>query len=81
LQNPPKNRQKPPFNPDILLVSTASQFFRRQHEPVKELDVLLLALVADIFVTHNVRDFHGSEQLGVVALRPGEYLNLIHKKS
>lgn len=28
-------------------------------------------------VTHNVTDFHGSEQLGVVAVTPREFLNLI----
>ena len=28
-------------------------------------------------VTHNVKDFSGSEQLGVVAIAPREFLNLI----
>ncbi len=31
-------------------------------------------------ITHNVKDFHGSEQLGVSALSPREFLNLIRKK-
>jgi len=31
-------------------------------------------------ITHNVKDFHGSEQLGVAALAPREFLNLIRKK-
>jgi len=31
-------------------------------------------------ITHNVKDFHGSEQLGVTALSPREFLNLIRKK-
>jgi len=31
-------------------------------------------------VTHNVKDFRGSEQLGVSALSPREFLNLIRKK-
>jgi predicted nucleic acid-binding protein len=31
-------------------------------------------------ITHNVRDFHGSEQLGVAALSPRDFLNLIRKK-
>src|SRR5438874_12564926 len=28
-------------------------------------------------ITHNVKDFHGSEQLGVTALSPREFLGLI----
>jgi hypothetical protein len=32
-------------------------------------------------VTHNVNDFHRSGQLGVTALSPCEFLNLIRKKS
>jgi len=45
--------------------------------------VLELAFAAGCrhIVTHNVKDFHGSEQLGVTALRPGEFLNLIQKQS
>ena len=45
--------------------------------------VLELAFAAGCpyIVTHNVRDFHGSEQLVVAALPPREYLNLIRKKS
>ncbi len=30
-------------------------------------------------VTHNVNDFHGSGQLGVVPLSPREFLNLIRR--
>jgi predicted nucleic acid-binding protein len=45
--------------------------------------VLELAFAAgcQYIVTHNVKDFQGSEQLGVVALSPREYLSLIRKKS
>jgi putative PIN family toxin of toxin-antitoxin system len=32
-------------------------------------------------VTHNVTDFYGAEQLGVTALSPGEFLNLIRNKT
>ena len=32
-------------------------------------------------VTHNVTDFHGAEQLGVTALSPREFLNLIRNKT
>jgi predicted nucleic acid-binding protein len=31
-------------------------------------------------ITHNVKDFAGSERLGVAALSPGEFLHLIRKK-
>jgi len=30
-------------------------------------------------ITHNVKDFRGAEQLGVTALTPREFLNLIRK--
>ena len=45
--------------------------------------VLELAFAAACrhIVTHNVKDFHGSEQLGVTAIAPREFLNLIRKKS
>jgi putative PIN family toxin of toxin-antitoxin system len=44
--------------------------------------VLELAFAAGCrhIITHNVKDFHGSEQLGVAALSPREFLNLIRKK-
>ena len=32
-------------------------------------------------VTHNGKDFHGSAQLGVTAITPREFLNLIRNKS
>jgi hypothetical protein len=40
-----------------------------------------MRVVFDTNVTHNVKDFHGSEQLGVTAITPREFLNLIRKKS
>lgn len=44
--------------------------------------VLELALAAGCqhIITHNVKDFIGSDQLGVTALTPREFLNLIRKK-
>jgi hypothetical protein len=32
-------------------------------------------------VTHNVKDFHGSEELGVTAITPHDFLSLIRSKS
>jgi len=45
--------------------------------------VLELAFAAGCryLVTHNVKDFHGSEQLGVTALAPRDFLNLIRART
>jgi len=45
--------------------------------------VLELAFAAGCrhIVTHNVKDFHGSEQLGVTAITPRAFLNLMQKKT
>lgn len=32
-------------------------------------------------VTHNVKDFHGSEELGIAAITPRDFLKLIRSKS
>ncbi len=44
--------------------------------------VLELAFAAGCqnIITHNVKDFHGSEQLGVAAISPRDFLNLKRKK-
>jgi predicted nucleic acid-binding protein len=44
--------------------------------------VLELAFAAGCrhIITHNSKDFRGSEQLGVATLSPREFLNLIRKK-
>jgi putative PIN family toxin of toxin-antitoxin system len=45
--------------------------------------VLELAFAAGCpyIVTHNVKDFHGSEQLGVATITPRDFLNLIRTKT
>ena len=45
--------------------------------------VLELAFAAGCryLVTHNVKDFHGAEQLGVTAISPREFLKLTRPKS
>jgi len=44
--------------------------------------VLELAFAAGCqhIISHNVPDFHGSERLGVTAMSPRDFLNLIRKK-
>lgn len=44
--------------------------------------VLELALAAGCryIITHNVKDYDGSEQVGVSAMSPRDFLNLIRKK-
>ncbi|MDP2234436.1 MAG: putative toxin-antitoxin system toxin component, PIN family [Actinomycetota bacterium] len=45
----------------------------------KDDHVLELAVGAgcDVIVTHNIRDFTGTDTLGVAAIRPGEFLRRI----
>lgn len=45
--------------------------------------ILELAFAAGrrYIVTHNVKDFHGSEELSVTAITPRDFLNLIRSKS
>ena len=45
--------------------------------------VLELAFAAGCshIVTHNVKDFHGAEHLGITAVTPGDFLKLIRSKS
>jgi predicted nucleic acid-binding protein len=45
--------------------------------------ILELAFAAGCryIVTHNVKDFHGSEELGVTAITPRDFLNLIRSRS
>ena len=44
--------------------------------------VLELAFAANsrYIITHNVKDFHGSEQLGITALSPRDFLRLLRAK-
>lgn len=58
-------------------------FLWRPFLPDPDDDMLLeLAFAAGCshIVTHNVKDFHGAEQLGVAVLSPREFLNLIRPK-
>ncbi len=45
--------------------------------------ILELAFAAGCryIVTHNMKDFHGSEQLGITAITPREFLKLIRNKT
>ena len=45
--------------------------------------ILELAFAAGCryIVTHNVKDFHGSEELGVTAITPRDFLQLIRSQS
>ncbi len=59
------------------------RFLWRPFLPDADDDMLLeLAFAAGCphIITHNVRDFRGSEQLGVTAISPSEFLYLIRKK-
>lgn len=71
-----------------FLASTAHlqevHFLWRPFLPDADDDMVLeLAFAAGCrhIVTHNVKDFHGSEQLGVTALTPRDFLNVARKKA
>lgn len=42
---------------------------------------LAFAAACTYIVTHNVKDFHGSEELGVTAITPRDFLKLIRNRS
>jgi predicted nucleic acid-binding protein len=44
---------------------------------VRLLMELAFAAKCQFIITHNIRDFHGSEQLGITALTPGKFLKLL----
>ena len=51
---------------------------------VLDTSVLVAAAFAAQFryiVMHNVSDFRGSEQLGIAAVAPGDFLNRIRSKA
>jgi len=59
-------------------------FLWRPQLPDADDDMVLELAVAggcQYIISHNVRDFRGSEQLGVVAITPREFLKLIRKSS
>ena len=59
-------------------------FLWRPHLPDPDDDMVLeLAFAAGCIyiVTHNVKDFHGSEELGITAITPRDFLKLIRDRS
>ena len=59
-------------------------FLWRPHLPDADDDMVLeLAFAAGCtyIVTHNVKDFHGSEELGITAITPRDFLKLIRNRS
>jgi putative PIN family toxin of toxin-antitoxin system len=59
-------------------------FLWRPFLPDADDDLILeLAFAAGCpyIITHNVKDFHGSEQLGINAVPPGDFLKLIRRKT
>ena len=59
-------------------------FLWRPHLPDADDDMVLeLAFAAGCtyIVTHNVRDFHGSEELGITAISPRDFLKFIRNRS
>ena len=59
-------------------------FLWRPFLPDADDDMILeLAFAAGrrYIVTHNVKDFQGSEELGVTALTPGDFLRLVRSQS
>lgn len=59
-------------------------FLWRPFLPDADDDMLLeLAFAAGCryIVTHNVKDFHGSEELGIKAITPSDFLNLIRSRT
>lgn len=59
-------------------------FLWRPFLPDADDDMLLeLAFAAGCryIVTHNVKDFHGSEELGISVITPGDFLSLIRSRT
>ena len=42
---------------------------------------LAFAAGSRYIVTHNVKDFHGSDELGVAAITPRDFLNMLRSQS
>ena len=58
-------------------------FLWRPFLPDADDDMILewaFAATCPYIITHNVKDFHGSEQLGVTAGKPRDFLNLIRPR-
>jgi hypothetical protein len=65
--------------PGFAISSVANRSFLPDADDDMALELAFAAGCRHI-ITHNVKDFLGSERLGVSALSPREFLNLIRKK-
>ena len=68
----------------LISVSHLQEVFFRWRPALPDADddlILELAVAAGCryVVTHNLRDFRGTEQWGIVAVTPGDFLKLIKK--
>jgi hypothetical protein len=66
---------------NLLFPSASTQLNSQFFNNSRTIYELAFAPGCRYIVTHNMKDFHSLEQLGVTALSPREYLNLIGKKS
>jgi putative PIN family toxin of toxin-antitoxin system len=68
----------------LIMVSQLQEVFFRWRPALPDADddlILELAVAAGCryIVTHNLRDFRGTEQWGIAAVTPGDFLKLIDK--
>ena len=68
----------------LIMVSQLQEVFFRWRPALPDADddlILELAVAAGCryIVTHNLRDFRGTEQWGIAAVTPGDFLKLINK--
>ena len=70
----------------LLLVSHLQEVFFAWRPALPDPDddfILELAVAADCryIVTHNVRDFRGSEKWGIIAVTPADFLKLVETQT